>query len=1007
VTPQQFIRKWSASTLKESSGAQQHFLDLCSVVGVPPPAEADPEGKWFAFERGAKKAGGGDGWADVWRKKHFAWEYKGKRKDLDAAYAQLQRYAPALENPPLLVVSDMERIRIHTNFTNTVHAQHDIPIAEFGKEENLRKLKWLFTEPERLRPGKTKAAITEDAAQRFAALAQVLRHRGAAPERVAHFLNRILFCLFAQHAKLLPDRVVDQLLEAGLQRPDHSNRMLGALFKAMKEGGEFGHHVIQWFNGHLFESGDTIPLEQRDIRELLAVADLDWSAIEPSIFGTLFERGLDPDKRSQIGAHYTDPNSIMQIVDPVVVEPLVAAWRTVHAEIVETLIKADRAQDRSASTKYRRHAQQTFNAYLERLRAFRVLDPACGSGNFLYLALQSLKDLEHKAILDAEHLGLEPPLEGMHVGVHCVRGIESNPYAAELARVTVWIGEIQWMLRHGMEPSKNPILKPLKKTIECRDAVIDMDRDGAEPSWPPADVIIGNPPFLGNKKMNAELGEKYAKHLRRRYEGRVPASADFVCYWFEKARAQLAAGQGRYAGLVGTNSIRHGTNRKVLDRIVASGSIFDARSDQDWINEGAAVRVSLVSFASSAAPVRQPRLDGETVRLIHADLTAETAESSGKANATPNKIDLTRVRRLAENADVAYMGITKVGPFDIEGHVARSWMKEPNPHGRSNADVLRPSWNGLDVTRRPRDKWIVDFGTSTSVAEAALYEAPFAWVRENVRPERAKNNREVYKQIWWRHGEPRPALRAKIATLRRYIATPEVSKHRVFVWAPTSVLPEKNLHVFTRDDDVAFGVLQSRLHAVWALRLCSWLGVGNDPRYTPSTTFDTFPFPNGLTLDRLPKDYENVHANAIAKAAIKLNELRQRWLNPPEWVDTMPEIVSGYPDRLVPKPAFAEQLKKRTLTNLYNDRPTWLDDVHAELDHAVAAAYGWTDYTATMTDEAIVARLLKLNAARAPDLFTPDESHLAVVNTKRTKKPAIRIANRRDLRAGRKGREAA
>lgn len=1001
MTPQQFIKKWSASTLKESSGAQQHFLDLCTLVGVEPPAEADPAGSWFAFERGAKKAGGGDGWADVWRKGCFAWEYKGKQKNLEAAFAQLQRYAPALENPPLLVVSDMERIEIHTNFTNAVHERHDIHLPLLGTEENLRRLKWLFTEPERFLPGKTKTAITEHAAQRFAALAKVLRRRGADPEGVAHFLTRILFCLYAQHARLLPERVVDQLLEPGIKRPDHSDRMLAGLFKAMKTGGEFGPHVIEWFNGHLFESGDTIPFETADIRELLAVASLDWSQIEPSIFGTLFERGLDPDKRSQIGAHYTDPKSIMQIVDPVVVEPLARQWDAVRHDVIATLAKADKARDRSSATKFRRQAQQIFNAFLKRLAEFRVLDPACGSGNFLYLALQSLKDLEHKAVLVAEQMGLEPPLEGMHVGVQCVRGIERNPYAAELARVTVWIGEIQWMLRHGMEPSRNPILKPLKKTIECRDAVVDPDRDGAEPTWPAADVIIGNPPFLGNKKMNSELGEKYAKQLRRCYQGRVPASADLVCYWFEKARAQLECGAGRYAGLVGTNSIRHGANRKVLDRIAATGSIFDAKSDQDWVNEGAAVRVSLISFTSSSPAPRAPTLDGEVVSVIHPDLTG-ARELLASA---PSSIDITKVKRLAENADIAYMGITKVGPFDIDGDVARSWIRQPNPHGRSNADVLRPSWNGLDVTRRPRDRWIVDFGIAGTVTDAALYEAPFAWVRHNVRPERAKNNREVYKRLWWRHGEPRPALRAKIAKLQRYIATPEVSKHRIFVWLPISVLPDKNLHVFTRDDDVSFGILHSRFHAIWALRLCSWLGVGNDPRYTPSTTFDTFPFPEGLTLDREPSRYANEHAESIGKAARKLDMLRKRWLNPPEWGDVVPELHN--PSRFLARAEFAEQLKKRTLTNLYNDRPTWLEDAHRELDDAVARAYGWTDYTPSMPEEPIVARLLKLNAARAPDLFTSTESHLAAVKIKATRKPALKAPATQESHIRRKGREAA
>jgi len=968
LTPHEFAAKWTLSTLKERSAAQEHFIDLCHVLDESTPAQADPHGEWYCFERGAKKTGGGDGWADVWKRGCFAWEYKGKHKDLDVAFAQLQRYAIALENPPLLVVSDMARIEIHTNFTNTIHEKHVIPIAEIGSALNLRLLKCIFSDPEKLQPGKTKAAITEEAAKRFALLAQVLRTRGGEPERVAHFLNRILFCLFAQDAKLLPGNIVKQLLETGVHRPGEANQMLRSLFVTMKKGGIFGTHVIEWFNGNLFDSSDSVPLETDDIRELLSVAGLDWSAIEPSIFGTLFERGLDPGKRAQIGAHYTDPQSIMRIVQPVVIEPLAVQWAQAKRKIETLCGEAAKKLDHSIKTRAHKKAQQIYNTFLNTLAEFRVLDPACGSGNFLYLALQALKDLEHRATLEAEQLGLEPAFTGIHVGVQCVRGIELNSYAAELARVTVWIGEIQWMLRHGVPPSRNPILKPLE-TIECRDAVLRDDNN--EPEWPKVDAIIGNPPFLGNKKMNAELGEGYARKLRRLYEGRVPGSADLVCYWFEKARAQLVSGRARYAGLVGTNSIRNGTNRKVLDRILQDGAIFDAWSDLDWVNEGAAVRVSLAAFALGAQVPQARCLNGAVVKSIHADLTASACQVG-----VTNDIDLTKAKRLPENAGVAFMGITKVGSFDVAGDLARTWLNEPNPHGRSNGEVLRPSWNGLDITRRTRDVWIIDFGLSMSQSEAARYAAPFAWVRKEVLPERSKNNREAYRRFWWRHGESRPSLRAKLGKLKRVIATPEVSKHRLFVWMPTSVLPDKNLHIITRADDVAFGVLQSRVHAAWALRLCSSLE--DRPRYTPTTTFDTFPFPLGLTLDLPPARYTNKYADVIANAAVRLNVLRDRWLNPPEWVDSIQKNDERYPSRWKPKSGHEASLEKRTLTNLYNERPAWLDNAHAELDLAVATAYGWSEYTPAMTDDEIVGRLLKVNLERAADLFTSSDKRRAV-----------------------------
>jgi type II restriction/modification system DNA methylase subunit YeeA len=976
LTPQQFVAKWTASKLKERSAAQEHFIDLCRMLDEPTPAQADPHGEWYCFERGAKKTGGGDGWADVWRRHHFAWEYKGKHKDLTVAFSQLQRYAIALENPPLLVVSDMERIEVHTNFTNTVHEQHVIPINELGLEQNLKILKCLFDDPESLRPGKTKTAITEEAAQRFASLAQVLRDRGGEAQRVAHFLNRILFCLFAQDARLLPNNVVMQLLETGVRRPEQANRMLRSLFSAMKKGGVFGTHVIEWFNGSLFDSSDAVPLEPDDIRELLSVASLDWSAIEPSIFGTLFERGLDPGKRAQIGAHYTDPQSIMRIVQPVVIDPLAAQWEEAKREIDKMLERADKTRDRSAKTKCRKQAQRIFNAFLHQLAEFRVLDPACGSGNFLYLALQALKNLEHRATLEAEQLNLEAPFAGMHVGVQCVRGIESNTYAAELARVTVWIGEIQWMLRHGVQPSKNPILKPLE-TIECRDAVVGGD--GAKPEWPLADVIIGNPPFLGNKRMLSELGETYTERLRRLFKGRLPGGVDLVTYWFERARDQIEAGKAQRAGLVATQAIRKGANRTVLDRIVATAPIFEAWRDEPWVNDGASVRVSVVAFGRG---VKQRRLDGQLVEAIQPDLTPAAGAN----------VKLTQAHRLAENLGICFMGTSKVGPFDIPSEIARAWLELPNPTGVPNTDVLRPWANGQDVAGRPSDTWVIDFGTGMPQAKAALYEAPFAHVQKYVKPERAKQRRDAYRVRWWIHAEARPGLRSALNHVPRFIATPRLAKHRLFVWMPVSVLPDCQLFAICRDDDFTLGVLSSRFHAVWALANSSRHGDGDQggrPRYSVANCFETFPFP-------APDD---VGHESVAAVARQLNALRESWLNPPQWVDRIPQFDSHYPPRLVPKPGHESDVRSRTLTNLYNDRPAWLDNVHAELDRAVAAAYGWTDYTPAMPDDAIIARLLKLNLARAPDLFAATEQTLAVVRTRLRPKLQIKIRARRQRSA--------
>ncbi|MHB9101564.1 MAG: DNA methyltransferase, partial [Sulfuricella sp.] len=533
-----------------------------------------------------------------------------------------------------------------------------------------------------------------------------------------------------------------------------------------------------------------------------------------------------------------------------------------------------------------------------------------------------------------------------------------------------------------------------------------------EAQWPTVDAIIGNPPFLGGSKMRGELGDDYTEALRKCYADRVPGGADLVTYWFEKTRAQIEAGNCQRAGLVATNSIRGGANQQVLARILNSPDrnkrpsplpllplgegwdegnpqagegpgervmqIFNAWSDEEWINEGAAVRVSLVCFSSvipARAGIQPVVLNGNTVEAIHADLTAGDG------------LNLTQAKQLRENAGVCFMGASKKGAFDIEGDLARQWLKLPNPNGRPNSDVIKPLWNGLDVTRRPRDGWIVDFGTAMSEADAALYEVPFGYVQRHVKPEREKNNREAYRKYWWRHAEARPGMRAALKDLPRYIATPHVSKHRVFVWVDPAVLPDQMLIVTTRSDDTTFGVLHSRFHELWALRMGTSLE--DRPRYTPTTTFETFPFPAGLTpADTVPSvrpelveggtDAQLIHASTssartevateIATAAQALNKLRDNWLNPPEWVDsvrTPEEEKAGYPARPVAKLGHEADLKKRTLTNLYNARPAWLDNAHKTLDAAVAKAYGWNDYTPEMPDEEILRRLLVLNLARS------------------------------------------
>jgi hypothetical protein len=738
---------------------------------------------------------------------------------------------------------------------------------------------------------------------------------------------------------------------------------------------------VPWFNGGLFADVNVPPLAEADIAALRTASTLDWSAIDPSIFGTLFERGLDPAKRAQLGAHYTDPATIARLVEPVVTRPLLAEWAAVRDHPREGVAVA-LGKSRKHGDKAWQQAQAGFVGFLERLKHYRVLDPACGSGNFLYLALKALKDVEHQTNLEAEALGLERQIDV--TGPHNVLGIELNEYAAELARVTVWIGELQWRIQRGYAFKLNPVLEPLDH-IECRDAVLDSVRaeplsvraeplsvraEPVEAQWPKADAVVGNPPFVGDKKMRAELGDAYTEALRKAYAGRVPGGADLVCYWFERARAEMAAGRLQRAGLVSTNSIRGGKNREVLDAIVKQTRIFEAWSDEPWVNNGAAVRVSLVAFGES---LQTQVLNGDFVAAINSDLSSQDA-------------DLTSALRLPDNRGGCYYTTVKAGSFDVLGEVARKWLAMPNPHQRPNADVVKPWMNAMDLTRRAGDKWVVDFGCEMGVQVAALYEAPFAHVLEHVKPERDKTRRDKYRNVWWQFAEPIPGLRVALKGVPRFVATPAVSKHRLFAWVSSAVVPDHALLAVARADDTTFGILHSRLHELWSLRLGTSLE--DRPRYTPTTCFETYPFPEHLTpadtahqrtepLDggaQIPAELPPAvrpHAEAIARAAHRLVALRDAWLNPPEWTERVPEVVplglstSPYPDRIVARPGFEAELARRTLTNLYNQRPTWLAQAHEALDAAVAAAYGWADWTAQMPDDETLRRLLALNRARA------------------------------------------
>ncbi|MCH7736268.1 MAG: class I SAM-dependent DNA methyltransferase [Chloroflexi bacterium] len=935
MTPHQFAIKWRASTHKEISAYVSHFEDLCRLIDHATPTDLDSTGGFFSYQKANLKESGQQGFADVWYKDRFGWEYVGKGGNLHEKYQQLLQYRDNLANPPLLVVCDFDTIEIHTNFNGTISRIYHISLDHLSDSTlqvagteltGIQVIRACFYDPESLKPGQSTEELTKEAADRFGEIAESLRIWNNDDEQIAKYLTRLIFCMFASDVGLLPKGIITNMINASLAMPVGTQAFaerLRMLFGAMQKGGLFGNDQIEFFDGGLFSDDEALHVDSDNLGALRRADELNWADIEPSVFGTLFERIVNPAKRSQLGAHYTSRSDIEEIVEPTLIWPLANEWQIIEKEVANLLVQSDGVD--APTPPDQSEATNRITEFLHKLGATKILDPACGSGNFLYVSLAKLKELEQKVVSSAAKwgiFGLEPKVHPRQLF-----GIEIDPYAHQLASIVVWIGYLQWKYQNGISFSDEiPILQPLDNIV-LMNGILDISdpENPVEPDWPEAEFIVGNPPFLGGKKLRQGLGDGYVDSLFRVWKGRVRREADLCCYWHEKARAMIEEGRAQRAGLLATQAIRGGANRATLDRVKSTGDIFFAIPDRPWVLEGAAVHVSMVGFDNGAEQNRV--LDGQPVGNILSDL------SSG--------VDVTHVSRLKENLGVAFMGDTKGGAFDISEAVAHELMRIPNPHNRSNTEVLCRWVNGSDITGRPRGMWIVDFGTNMSLEQAAMFEGPFKYIDAHVKPRRLRLDddgqfvvkRETYRESWWLHMEPRPTMRDALSPLKRFIVTPCLSKHRLFSWLEVGTLPDHALIVFARDDDYTFGLLHSKAHEIWALKMGTQLE--SRPRYTPTTTFETFPFPQPSELQ----------ITAISKASEQLNAHRESWLNPPK--DDILEI----------------DLAARTLTSLYNERPTWLHLAHQKLDEAVFSAYGWSD---KITDEEILGRLLKLNESRDP-----------------------------------------
>jgi hypothetical protein len=1034
---QRFIARWRASGASERANHQLFVAELCEVLGVEPPrpAGAVHEKNDYTFERFVRLRGEGEagyGYIDLYKRGCFVLEAKqgadavgeavhpytlertrlkagtatretrNWERSMKRAMEQALRYARALPAedgwPPFLVVLDVGYcIDLYADFARQGKTylpfpdgtRHRILLEHLADPAVREVLRMVWTDPLALDPTRRTARVTRDLAEKLARLAASLERGGHQPDVAAGFLMRCLFTMFAEDVGLLPPRSFHDLLARHRDRPDLFPDALSDLWQRMNEGGYaagLGERVPQ-FNGGLFADTTALPLSPEQIDLLIVAAEFDWTDVEPAIFGTLLERALDPRERHKLGAHFTPRAYVERLVLPAVVEPLRDEWNAVQAAAAAHEIIGDEAAAR--------REVQTFH---RRLCSLRVLDPACGTGNFLYVALEHLKRLEGEVVIALSSYAGQQTLD--MTGGHTVSpaqflGLEVNPRAAAIADVVLWIGYLQWHFRtYGDARRLDPPILKTYRNVECRDAVLDYDErrqrlaDGGEPvtrwdgrttrphpvtgepvpdetartpvydytnprpaDWPEAEFIVGNPPFVGNKRMRDALGDGYTEALRAAYAD-VPDSADFVMYWWHKAAQLVREGKVECFGFITTNSITMTFNRRVVDHHMSaepSLRLVYAIPDHPWVDESgsAAVRIAMTVATSGEGEGRLARVVSEApmpelgndVALeertgeIHSDLTAGANVSS----ATP----------LEANKDISSFGMMLAGSGFIVDPQAAQRLGLGQIPGLENH--IRPYRNGRDLTQSPRGVLLIDLFGMTPDEIASRFPAVYQHILDHVRPERDHNRRRKLLERWWEFGEARITLRRALQGLRRYIATPETAKHRFFVFLDAEILPDHKLIAIASEDAYHLGVLSSRIHVTWALAAGGRLGVGNDPVYNSTRCFQPFPFPLVATREQ---------EQAIRLLGERLDAHRKR-------------AQAEHPDL--------------TLTGLYNvlekvrgghhlteaERDVYdrglvgiLAEIHDRLDRAVAEAYGWPP---ELSDEEILERLVALNHERTAE----------------------------------------
>ncbi len=1032
VDLEKFIADWQSSAAAERANYALFLTQLCTVLGVPQPepTKAEHAQNAYVFERDVHfEHGDGStsiGRIDLYKRSCFVLEAKqgsdAARAEEEAAKAlaptgtkstkkkgtavrgtkawddamvrargQAEAYAKALPAsegwPPFLIVVDVgHSIELYNEFTRAGKAYVPFPdpqsfrikLDDLRDEKIRKRLAAVWTDPLSLDPSRRSAKVTRELAERLAALARLLEQAGHQPGNVAKFLMRCLFTMFAEDVELIPRGSFKDLLESLKDEPQNFQPMVEALWQTMNSGGfsTILRKQILRFNGGLFAESEALPLDKPMLALLIEAAKSDWADVEPAIFGTLLERALDTHERHKLGAHYTPRAYVERLVMPTVIEPLREDWKNSYAAAVALAKSGDLEE-----------AQKTVREFHDTLCKTRVLDPACGSGNFLYVTLEHMKRLEGEVLNALRELGEDQRmLDITEVDPHQFLGIEINPRAAAIADLVLWIGYLQWHFRtRGKAQPAEPIIRNYKN-IECRDAVLAwdhteplLDADGKpvtrwdgrttkthpvtseqvpdesarvevlkyinprKAEWPEAEYIVGNPPFLGKHFLLSAFGDGYVGALRRVYADDIPDSADFVMYWWGTAANMCLSHKVRRFGFVTTNSITQTFNRRIVARALANGiKLLFAIADHPWVTsaDGAAVRISMTTGGLELNVGQLGVLKCETQSSIEDAKNVDIKIQLGDINSDlTTGADCTSCKQLISNVGITSNGV-------MLGN--RGFLVTPEEKGQFESSVLHRIVNGSDILRTSRNVFVIDFtGYSKNEAQVAA-ERAYHRLLTHVKPERDSNRRLTRKERWWLFSEAMPQLRAIKKGLSQYIVTPETAKHRVFVAIESDILAEHPLIGIGLDDHLFLGVLSSRIHVCFALAAGGRMGVGNDPRYNKTLCFDPFPFP-------VCSEESRNRIQAIAKE-LDAHRKRQQALHPKltltETYNVLEKLRSG------------EALSAKEKVIHGQGLVSVLKQIHDELDAAVFAAYGWPT---TLTDEEILERLVALNAERAAE----------------------------------------